>query len=37
MVADWILMWLLFLTPTAIADADPKGAANDRLRKQRLG
>jgi hypothetical protein len=33
MVADWILMWLLFLTPTAIADAEPKGASNDRLRK----
>jgi hypothetical protein len=34
MVADWILMWLLFLTPTAIADAGPKAAANDRLRKR---
>jgi hypothetical protein len=33
MVADWILMWLLFLTPTAIADAEPRGAPNDRLRK----
>jgi hypothetical protein len=37
MVADWILIWLLFLTPTAIADAGPKGAADDRLRRHWLG
>jgi hypothetical protein len=37
MVADWMLMWLLFFSPTAIADAEPKGAANDRLRKCWLG